>query len=161
MTWQDEMFVERLVRLDQNHSRRSKLMSNRSVVPRWTVDLGRVATIFGAGLIGLLSVPLSRYAMFHSQGLGNSSANPELVMAIDGVFAFCIAFFLVRMVLSVSCMSHMIAQVAGIWIALTSMHNLVHSHPGFWAQAFSAEWVERMIRTTEPGTLYLLGTGFP
>lgn len=161
MTWQDEMFVERLVRLDQNHSRRSKLMHNRSVIPRWTVDLGRVATIFGAGLIGVLSVPLSRYAMFHSQGLGNSSANPELVMAIDGVFAFCIAFFLVRMVLSVSCISHMIAQVTGIWIALTSMHNLVHSHPEFWAQAFSAEWVERMIRTTEPGTLYLLGTGFP
>lgn len=161
MTWQDEMFVERLVRLDQNLSRRKRLMMGRTVIPRWTVDLGRVASIVGAGVIGVLAVPLSRYAMFHSQGLGNSDANPELVMAIDGVFAFCIAFFLVRMVLSVSCMSHMMAQVAGIWIALTTMHNFVHSHPEFWAQAFSPEWVERIIRTTEPGTLYLLGTGFP
>lgn len=161
MTWQDEMFVERLVRLDQNLTRRKRLMSARGPVPRWTLDLGRAASIAGAGLIGVLSVPLSRFAMFHSQGLGNSDANPELVMAIDGVFAFCIAFFLVRMVLSRSCTSHMIAQVAGIWAALTMMHNFVHAYPALWAQIFSAEWVERMIRTTEPGTLYLLGSGFP
>lgn len=161
MTWQDEVFVERLVRLDQGYSRRNRLLTMRGPVPRWTLDLGRVASIIGAGIIGILSVPLSRYAMFHSQGLGNSNANPELVMAIDGVFAFCIAFFLVRMVLSVSCMAHMMAQVAGIWIALTTMHNFVHAYPEFWTQAFSAEWVERMIRTTDPGTLYLLGTGFP
>ena len=161
MMWQDEVFVERLSRLDENHMRRKSMKSRSAVSAKKTLDVRRVASISGAGMIGLLSVPLSRLAMFHSQGLGNSSANPELVMAIDGLFAFCIALFLVRMVLSVSCIHHMMGQVAGIWIALTTMHNFVHAYPEFWVQAFSAEWVARIILPTDTGTLYLAGTGFP
>lgn len=166
MTWQDEVFVERLVRLDQNHALRNRQMSHRGTWAggaddRWTVDLGRVASVLGAAVIGLVSVPLLRLAMFHSQGLPDSSSKPELVMMIDAIFAFCIAFFLVRAILSVTSRAHMIAQVAGIWLALTSMHNLVHAYPDHWAQAFSPEWVERVIQMTEPNTLYLVGLAFP
>lgn len=166
MTWQDEMFVQRLVRLDQNHTKMSKMRMHRGVWvhgpdPRWTLDIGQAVSVFGAGLIGLLSVPLARLAMFHSRGLGNPVDNPELVMVTDGVFAFCITFFLVRIILASSSMAHMIAQVAGIWVALTMMHNFVHAQPELWAQAFSPEWVQHMLATTKSNTLYLLGTGFP
>ena len=160
MMWQDEVFVERLSRLDENHMRRKSMKSRSAVSAKKTLDVRRVASISGAGMIGLLSVPLSRLAMFHSQGLGNSSANPELVMAIDGLFAFCIALFLVRMVLSVSCIHHMMGQVAGIWIALTTLHNAVHAYPDQWGQAFSPEWVAHVVQATEPNTLYLLGRSF-
>lgn len=166
MTWQDEMFVERLVRLDQNYSRMDKLRMRRGLwvrgpVPRWTIDLGRALSVLGAGLIGFAAVPLSRFAMFQSRGLGNPVDNPHLVMATDGIFAFCIAFFLVRMMLIASTKAHMISQVAGIWLALVTMHNFVHAQPDLWAKAFSPKWVQVMKDTTEPGTIFIFGTGFP
>ncbi len=166
MTWQDEMFAQRLDRLDKKQLRGRKLHQNQGAWvnrprTRRNINLGLVVSIFGAGLIGLVSVPLSRLAMFHSRGLGNPADNEKLVMAIDGVFAFCVAYFLVRMMLTASSKAHMIAQVAGIWIALLTMHNFVHAQPELWSQAFSKEWVRNTIATTEPQTLYLFGTGFP
>lgn len=166
MTWQDEVFVDRLIRLDENKGRRKNLLHTRAngwsrdQVSRWTFDAGRVLSVIGAAVIGFLSVPLLRYAMLHSQGLPSAGTSPELVMVIDALFAFCIAFFLVRLFLSVTCRAHMIAQVAGIWIALTTMHNLVHEYPDIWSQAFSPKWVERTTQMTEPGTIYLMGTSF-
>ena len=163
MTWQDDVFVERLVRLDEKHALRSQHMQAYCSRPasRWTVDLGYLLSTLGAGMIGLLSVPLLRFAMYHSQGLPESAAKPELVMMVDAIFAFCIAFFLVRVILSVTTRAHMIAQMTGIWVALVGMHNLVHAYPDAWAEAFSPEWVQRMIQKTEPNTLYLIGGTFP
>ncbi|MEM9869697.1 MAG: hypothetical protein AAF822_00445 [Pseudomonadota bacterium] len=158
MTWQDEVFVERLVRLDQNHARRMDRGADSA--PRNAMDVGRGLSIAGAGLIGFLSVPLLRLAMYHSQGLPSAAARPEFVMTIDALFAFCIAFFLVRVILSVTSRAHMTAQVVGIWIALTTLHNAVHAYPDQWGQAFSPEWVAHVVQATEPNTLYLLGRSF-
>ncbi|WP_415922474.1 hypothetical protein [Tateyamaria sp. SN6-1] len=162
MTWQDDVFVERLMRLDEQHAHRNdRMMARARPVQGWTIDLGRVLSTAGAGLIGLLSVPLLRFAMYHSQGLPDPTAKPGLVVMVDAIFAFCIAFFLVRVILSTTTRAHMVAQMAGIWVSLIGMHNLVHAYPDAWAEAFSPEWVQQTTQKTEANTLYLLGGTFP
>ena len=161
MTWQDQVFVERLDRLSQIQSHRMQRAYLHSAHGRWTLDIGQFLSLLVAGVIGLLSVPLLRFAMFLSQGLPDAPARPGLALMVDAIFAFCFAFFLVRILMSVSGRAHMIAQMIGIWVALTTMHNLVHAYPEPWSRVFSPDWVARTVQMTEPNTFYLVGLTFP
>lgn len=166
MTWQDDAFTDRLMRLHQSSAKRQQDMATRAAqfsngLDHGASELKRQLSILSAAMIGFLSVPLLRYAMFHSQGIPNTTSHPHLVVMIDAIFAFCIAYCMARVLFRGMSRKHMIAQVAGIWCALIGMHNFVHAYPDTWASAFSDEWVDRVLQMTEPNSLYLLGTTFP
>ena len=124
------------------------------------MDVGFAASLFAATLIGFLSVVLARYAIFQSQGLPDSGVNPNMVMAVDGFFAFCIAYFWLRMVFSMTSRLHVTAKLVGISIALMSMHTLVQDYPQIWERAFSPEWVEQARQAKGPDWVLFRGNGF-
>ena len=156
MTWQDEVFVDRLARLEEKHARRRSLFfqNDKAHGRGWAMDIGFAASLLTACLIGFFSVVLARYAIFHSQGLPDGGANPNVVMAVDGFFAFCIAYFSLRMVFSMTSRLHVTAKLVGISLAMMSMHTLVHGYPQIFERAFSPEWVEQTRQATAPDWLH-------
>lgn len=159
-----DAFAERLARLGAEHAVRAdvqtqKAHATRGPRPDWVTNLGYPASVIGACALGLLSVVLSRYCMFHINGVPDPDADPDLTMIVDGALAFAIAFVL-RMAFHMSDKVHLAAKTVGIWIALTCMHNLVHDYPGVWAAAFSDQWVQRTTDMTEPRSFYIRGYSF-
>lgn len=161
MNWQDEAFVTRVERIKQRHQSRlawhSRIFGSSAAASG--TQLGRGLSLVSAVIIGSLAVLISRYAMFQTQGLPNGAANPGMVMIIDALFAFCIAF-VIRMGLNMTSRTHFSASIIGVFIALTSVHNLVHAYPDAWAKAFSQEWVTHTTQMTEPKSLYIQGHSF-
>lgn len=159
-----DVFADRLERLGAKHEQRTvaqtqQAQATKGTRPEWVTNLGYPASIVGACILGLISVVLARYCMFHINGAPDPGADADLTMIIDGALAFGIAFVL-RMAFYMSDKVHLAAKTVGIWIALTCMHNLVHDFPGVWATAFSDEWVERTTEMTEPRSFFFRGYSF-
>ncbi|MEL7166178.1 MAG: hypothetical protein AAGL96_11970 [Pseudomonadota bacterium] len=157
-------FEERLNRLAQSHGVRAEAQieqaaANRGRTPEWVRNLRYPGSVVGACALGILSVALSRYCMFHINGVPDPNGDPDMTMIVDGALAFAIAFVL-RMAFLMTDKVHLISKTVGIWIALTTMHNLVHDFPDLWSAAFSPEWVEITTYMTEPRTLYIRGFSF-
>lgn len=159
-----DVFAERLARLDQTHSQRMQAQTataqaQRGSRPEWVSNLGYPASIVGACLLGLITVVMSRYVMFHLNGAPDPDADADMTMLIDGGLAFGIAFVL-RNAFHMTAKEHLLAKTVGIWIALTCMHNLVHAYPTVWSHAFSPEWVTRTTDMTEPRSFFFRGMTF-
>ena len=159
-----DAFSERLARLGAEHSARADMQTQQAKAaqgsrPEWVTNLAYPGSIVGACILGLLSVVISRYCMFHITGAPDPDADPDLTMIVDGALAFGIAFVL-RMAFMMTDKVHLASKTVGIWIALTCMHNLVHDYPGLWSTAFSEEWVERTTEMTEPRSFYFRGYSF-
>lgn len=151
-TWQDDVFIERLTRLEKKHAQRSDFFaSGRNGGSRAQLrDIKFTLSLTASALIGFLSVILVRYAMFHSQGLPDPSTDPDLVMAVDAMFAFFIAYFWLRMIFSITSKFHVAAKILGISAALLSIDTLVQEYPEIWEHTFSEEWVAQTLRTNTP-----------
>ena len=159
-----DVFAERLARLDQTHDQRvqaqaATAQAERGSRPDWVSNLGYPASILGACILGLITVVMSRYVMFHLNGVPDPNADPDMTMLIDGGLAFGIAFVL-RSAFHLTTKEHLLAKTVGIWIALTCMHNLVHAYPTAWAYAFSPEWVAGTTDMTEPSSFFFRGMSF-
>lgn len=106
--------------------------------------------------LGIASIILAKYVMYHMNGLPDPQADMDIQMAIDfGIasavlFAFGIAF-------SMTSKTHMSCKLAGMWVATLGMHNLVHLNPDLWTGLFARDWVQWVLTTTEPNTLLFRG----
>ncbi|MDA7428834.1 hypothetical protein PGB28_10210 [Primorskyibacter aestuariivivens] len=123
-----------------------------------------------AFLLGVLSILLSRYTVYHLHGLPNEVpkqfagmvgdiAMADLIMGVDvaiGGFilvAFALAF-------NLATREHMFCKFVGLWVATTMMHNLVHMYPEQWTTLFSWEWVDWVRSTTDPNSILFRGMSF-
>ncbi|WP_299139895.1 hypothetical protein [uncultured Tateyamaria sp.] len=159
-----DIFAERLARLNDTHGHRQKQQTAtaraaRGRTPDWVRNMVYPGSLVGACFVGILTVILSRYVMFHMNGAPDPDGDADLTMLMDGGLALAIAFVL-RNALNMSSKEHLACKTAGIWIALTCMHNLVHAYPMTWANAFSPEWVERTVEMTEPKSIFFRGMSF-
>lgn len=159
-----DAFAERLARLNETHAERqayqnAAAQAERGRVPDWMRNMVYPGSIVGALVVGILTVVVSRYAMFHIHGAPDPNADPDMTMLMDGGLALAIAFVL-RSALHLKAKEHLAAKTVGIWVGLTCMHNLVHAYPAMWAAAFSPEWVEQTTTITEPRSLYVRGFTF-
>ncbi|GGX39610.1 hypothetical protein GCM10007385_03380 [Tateyamaria omphalii] len=159
-----DVFAARLARLNETHAEHQARQSAtakaaRGSTPDWVRNLVYPGSIVGALFVGILTVVLSRYVFFHINGAPDPNADADLTMIMDGGLALAIAFVL-RSALHLTAKEHLAAKTAGIWIALTCMHNLVHAYPAVWATAFSPEWVERTTAMTEPRSFFIRGITF-
>ncbi|WP_299650870.1 hypothetical protein [uncultured Tateyamaria sp.] len=159
-----DVFAARLARLNETHTQHQTRQSEaaaaaRGRTPDWVRNLAYPGSIVGALFVGIFTVVLSRYAMFHVNGAPDPNVDPDLTMLMDGGLAIAIAFVL-RSALNLTTKEHLAAKTVGIWVALTCMHNLVHAYPGVWTVAFSPEWVDRTTSITEPRSFYVRGFTF-
>ena len=118
----------------------------------WTPFLSVILAI----AMGALSAMVARYIHFHLTGAVGFNLSANLDFALDVLLAIALAFWL-RELVSLSAIRQMGAQFAGILLALTTMHNVVHEMPEPFSRLFSAEWVAHVTQTTAPGTLVFRG----
>ncbi|MEP2892131.1 hypothetical protein [Tateyamaria sp.] len=159
-----DVFAARLARLNSAHDQLKEeqviaAQAERGFFPEWVHNLGYPGSMLLAGVIGFLTVLMSRYVVFHLNGVPGADADADLTMLIDGALAAVIAFVL-RTALKMESKEHLACKAAGIWIGLTGMHNLVHAYPTIWENAFSPEWVEYTTELTEPKSFYVAGMSF-
>ncbi|WP_299047931.1 hypothetical protein [uncultured Tateyamaria sp.] len=159
-----DIFAERLARLNETHAerdarQRAAAQVARGHTPDWVRNMVYPGSIVGALVVGILTVVLSRYALFHVNGAPDPNADADMTMLMDGGLALAIAFVL-RSALNLKAKEHLAAKTVGIWVALTCMHNLVHAYPSAWAVAFSPEWVDRTTEMTDPKSFYVRGFTF-
>ncbi|MCA0043884.1 hypothetical protein [Celeribacter litoreus] len=128
-------------------------ISGSSIEPR--LRLTQVASYILAFAMGALAAFIARFLRFQIAGTAEQLST-DMDLALDILFAIVVAFIL-REAVSLSAVKRMGAQVAGILIAIVTMHNVVHEMPSTFARLFSEQWVEHVLETTEPGTLYFRG----
>lgn len=159
-----DVFAARLARLDgaqsvQKEQTAQATHAPRSRFPEWVHNMGYPGSLLAAVLIGIMTVVLSRYVMFHLNGVPDPDADADITMLMDGALAMGVAF-VIRNALNMTSKEHLACKAAGIWIALTCMHNLVHAYPAVWAAGYSPEWVERTTQMTKPRSFYISGISF-
>ncbi|WP_299728504.1 hypothetical protein [uncultured Tateyamaria sp.] len=159
-----DVFAARLERLNGKHAQhaqsiKAEAQAQRGPMPEWVRNIGYPGSLVAACLIGVLTVLLSRYVMFHLNGVPDPEADADMTMLIDGGLAAALAF-VIRSALNMTSKEHLACKAAGIWIALTCMHNAVHAYPAIWATTFSPEWVERTTEMTKPRSFYISGMSF-
>lgn len=120
-------------------------------------DLLHVLSFPGAFLLGIISILMSRYVMYHMGGIPDPSQPADIREIIDvsvgGVvlIAFALAF-------NLKTKEHVAAKFAGLWAAQVTLHNLVHMYPEIWASVFAPEWVRWITETTEPNSILFQGS---
>lgn len=108
--------------------------------------------------MGAMAVMIARFLRFQITG-DPSQITGDMDLALDVLFAIVVAFLL-REAVSLSAVKRMGAQVAGILLAVVTMHNVVHQMPDVFSRLFSSQWVAHVTETTEPGTLYFRGHSY-
>lgn len=130
------------------------------VLPDWRENASGPAGIVAAIVVGLAAVLIVRIARFHYQGVALVSDNPDVTLAIE-LAAGLMLSFLIFLVLPWKGVKYRFLQFAGVAIMGLTMHNMVHNAPGLFSLAFSEDWTEEVIASTEPSSMYLRGQSIP
>ena len=136
--------------------------SARRMQKRAAPETGRTASpsgLFGF-VLGLLAFVLSQLGGYHLFGLPDSKMTGDIRMLLDGVGAMAV-LATVSLVFAAPSKRHMAVRIAGVAVAMATMHNLVHMAPEVFAMAFSAEWVEATRAASEPGSILFRGVSIP
>lgn len=132
---------------------------NVSPLPDWRENIRYPGKFVGAFFLGLAAVVISRWIRFNMSGGAVETEYSDLSMMLDAGMAFAIGFGL-RMLFSVEGKEFIAAKTVGIFVMVATMHNLVHSAPAPFVAAFSPEWVDAVVATTEPATIVFQGMTF-
>lgn len=127
-----------------------------SVLPDWKRELARKSGIPLAMLMGLLAVLAVRLGFYHYTGEAMLSDDPDLTMATETGAALIVAAA-VFLVFPFDGVKYKMAQALAVVIAITGMHNLVHSAPGVFSLMFSPEWTAEVVDSTQPASVLFRG----
>lgn len=120
---------------------------------REKATFGGIMTSLLLGVVALMAARLVRWQVLGIQD-GGSAADTLLLIDL-GLAALIV--FLVGGMIGQKTAKHMIAQTAGIGLALMSMHNLVWLMPNQFGQVYGQAYVDQVRATTEPNSIYLRG----
>ncbi|WP_323764182.1 hypothetical protein [Marinovum sp.] len=114
---------------------------------------------FWALFLGLLAFVLSQLAGFHLLDLPDPEMTADMHLVLDAVGAMAVLTALSMLFSAPS--GTLVIRLAGIALAMCTMHNLVHMQPELFAQVFSARWVEDVRSATAPGSILFRGVSYP
>ena len=110
----------------------------------------------GAFLLGVMTVFLSRFVQYHMVGIpGEVGQGNQDIIGL--VFAGMIVLTL-SAVLKAKQKEFATASTVGVLIAVFTYHNLVWAAPDLFVIAYGLDWVEALMKQTEPSSLYIFGT---
>lgn len=127
--------------------------------PEWVENVAYTGSFVGAFFLGLLSILIARYVQFHMMGVPDPNGDADMQMMVDAGVAFMVVWFF-RMLFDMKSHQHIVCKTAGLWVALCTMHNLVHLYPNVWATVFSQEWVNMTRAMSEPNSILFRGMSF-
>ena len=116
-------------------------------------------SVAGAFIIGLIAVLIARYARYHYSGGVLAGEDPDLTMLMDASIAMAVGLLL-KWIVRFSGRVQMTAHTLGIITMIGVMHNFVYAKPDIFAMAFSPEWVEDVVESTDPGTVVFSSNTF-
>lgn len=153
-------FQNRLNRVAERRAPIDAAKPEISVLPDWKENVSGKSGMAVALLIGLVAVLLIRIAAFHFVGIAMVSDTPDFTLAIETAASLMLAILLFRLT-SYRGVKYYFANLAGVVLMVSMMHNAVHSVPAAFSAAFSNEWTALVLRETEPSSLYLRGEVIP
>lgn len=153
-------FQSRLNRVERARAPYEARKPEVSVLPDWKRDLARKSGIPVAVLCGILSVLAVRIVAFHTTGTAMISPTPDLTMALEMAASIALGL-LVLAILPFKGFATKIAQVAGVAVTITAMHNAVHAAPGVFSLLFSPQWTAEVTAATQPNSILLRGEVIP
>lgn len=152
----DKSFQARIGRVQEKHAPIEAAKPQVDVLPDWRDNVRTPVGFAIAIALGLLAVVIVRLVRFHAFGGTLIGENADITMAIDLVAAGVLSFALFK-ITSYKGYPYFLTQMAGVIGMLIGMQNMVHSNPSVFSLAFSPEWTEDVIATTEPGTMLVRG----
>lgn len=166
-------------RLNRMAERREPIEASKpqvAVIPDWKDNVRYPAKLVGAALLGMLAVFIARYVRFHLMGGTMAGDDADFTMMIDAALAAGVSFAIftamgfttgeARRAERTGGLSALgdnpvkAAQVVGIAIMVSIMHNFVHAAPRAFDTLFSPEWTAEIVEYSEPGSLYFRGNYF-
>lgn len=138
--------MERQDAWDKKHTRHG------DADPKTTKSWPHIFSVVLAISIGGISAIAARFTLFQSSRYMGVDLSPSIGLTLDIFLAIAIGFW-VRELVSLSALRQIGAQFLGIFLALMTMHNVVHQLPDSFARLLSPEWVEHVKQSTQPGTL--------
>ena len=149
-------FQDRLGRVAERNAPREAAKPHVDVLPDWRENIRTPMGFAIAVAIGVATVLLVRIVRFHVFGGTLIGDNADLTMAIDFVAAAALSIGLFSLT-SYKGFPFVLAQICGVVLMMTTMQNMVHKAPSVFNLAFSSDWTDDVIATTEPGTLLVRG----
>ncbi|MEM9740844.1 MAG: hypothetical protein AAF829_13365 [Pseudomonadota bacterium] len=131
--------------------------SEVSVLPDWKRELASKSGIPVSIVLGLLAVLAVRLVLYHYTGTAMLSDEPDLTMAKETGAALILAATLFLIFPFGGGLKYKLAQAIAVVVAITGMHNLVHSAPGVFSLIFSPEWTAEVVETTKPASVLFRG----
>ena len=125
----------------------------------WKENIRFPLAIVGAFLVAILAVFLARYARFHLIG-GDPSGASDVSLLIEAGLAAGVGFIF-RSAMRFETKEFMTANVAGIVVAVCTLHNLVHWYPGIFDNLFSPDYTDNVILMTDSNSLLVRGISIP
>lgn len=166
---QQQDFQARLARLGGATQPAQQVASDENIVSAAPVSTrrfetfddsfqGRIAyplSILWAFCFGILSVFLARLVIAHMGGAPDGAEAIslyliDLAVAAGTLFALNIAMRNVDKIKST-------AGLIGLFVAVTTMHNLFWMFPEFFSLLYGEEWVDALLKRSEPSSLYFRG----
>ena len=131
-----------------------------NVLPDWKRDVAARSGLPVALLVGMLAVLLVRIGEYHYIGMAMITETPNFTIVMETACATMLSFLLF-LFLPFKGIRYRLAQVAGVVVAISMMHNAVHAAPSLFSLVFSPDWTARVTAATEPNTVYFRGEVIP
>lgn len=113
-------------------------------------------SILCAFLLGLFGVAFGRYVRFQMMQTAIPDADPTMDWLVNGAIGLMIAFALSQ-VFRLRAKEYLGVQLLGVFVMMCTFHDLVHLMPDQFEKAFSQDWVQMMLTTTEPNSVLFRG----
>lgn len=108
-----------------------------------------------AMLLGILSVFMARFATAHLVGSAEGADDMMLYMMDIGVAAVCA--FAIGVAIRSTDPKIMTTRMIGVFLAVSTMHNLVWFFPETFVWIYGEEWVEALLIRSEPNSIFFRG----
>ena len=122
-------------------------------------NLGYPLSFVFSFLIGILAVFASRYVRWHMLGMSADGADADFLMLVDGGIAAGMGFLL-QQLLWMRAPEYVGAQVAGVFVMVCVMHNLMWWYPEEMSEVFGPDYVKSVMAYTEPDSILFRGVSF-
>ena len=119
---------------------------------------GLIVLIFSM-FLGAVAVVAAKYIRFVYAEIPELGTEALTLTLMDFGIAALLTFVIGGMIQHKT-LRHMMCQTAGIGVMMFAMHNLIWMFPGEVAQVFPQDYIEQVRATTEPQSLYVVGTTY-
>ncbi len=152
---QKQTFQTRLAKIDahtQDMAAKTPKRKKDGILRR----LSYPGAFVGAFFLGALTVFVSRYAQYHLVGIPGAAGqgNQDIISL---VFAGMIILTM-SAILKAKAKEVATASTVGVLIGVFTYHNLVWEFPDFFAAVYGQDWVDALMKLTEPSSLFIFGT---